>query len=132
MTSNGDAFRFWQVGSWRQLDQIEREGFDSGALPATFTRNGKQVALLVSPHRLLLLETQGRRRLATLEVPDTTAGLFQCFNPAGDRLFSAVDSQTVRVWDLRRLREQLSEMGLDWDAPAYGPARRPVSPAPFA
>ena len=30
-------------------------------------------------------------------------------------------SEGLRVWDLRRIRARLAELGLDWDAPPYPP-----------
>jgi hypothetical protein len=38
------------------------------------------------------------------------------FSPDGGRLAVANDTEG-RVWELRRIRAQLAEMGLDWDAP---------------
>jgi tetratricopeptide (TPR) repeat protein len=34
------------------------------------------------------------------------------------------------VWDLRRIRARLAEMGLDWDAPPFPPEPEPSAPAP--
>ena len=40
----------------------------------------------------------------------------------------------MHVWDLRAIRKHLTEMGLDWDAPAYsdddpaGPSAPPLPP----
>ena len=44
------------------------------------------------------------------------------FTPDGTKLIGL--SIGVRVWDLRLIRRQLAEMGLDWDAPSYLPADR--------
>jgi hypothetical protein len=40
-------------------------------------------------------------------------------------------ARTVRIWDLRTIREQLAGMGLDWDQPSY-PARPPRPAAPLS
>jgi hypothetical protein len=44
------------------------------------------------------------------------------FTPDGDRLLVRRQGNSVRVWDLRRIREQLAEAGLDRDRPPYPPA----------
>jgi tetratricopeptide (TPR) repeat protein len=72
-----------------------------------------------------LVELATGRELARLEDPDQTAGA-AVFTPDGTRLVvNARDG--LRVWDLRRIRAELVELGLDWDRPAY-PPRKEVSP----
>jgi hypothetical protein len=55
-------------------------------------------------------------------------------SPDGSRLvLTTNDGPAVHVWDLRAIRRQLGEMGLDWDAPAYpqdDPARADLPPLP--
>ena len=48
------------------------------------------------------------------------------FSPDGTKLVVGTDRNTVLVWDLRRIRDHLAPIGLDWDAP---PTRRRRSPA---
>ena len=36
----------------------------------------------------------------------------------------------VQVWDLRRVRQGLAAIALDWDAPPYPPATEATDPAP--
>ena len=57
------------------------------------------------------------------------------FSPDGSRLVvSTNDGPAVHVWDLRAIRRDLADMGLDWDAPAYseddpaGPSAPPLPP----
>jgi hypothetical protein len=46
------------------------------------------------------------------------------FNGDGTLLVGVTnDSRCVRVWDLRKIREGLKELGLDWDAPPYLPLK---------
>jgi hypothetical protein len=60
-------------------------------------------------------------RLQSPEVGRLTPG---CFSPDGSRLLARGDETgTMYVFDLRRIREQLAGLGLDWDAPGYPPAR---------
>ena len=41
------------------------------------------------------------------------------FSPDGTKLVAATDEKTVLVWNLRRIRGQLTPLGLDWNAPSY-------------
>src|SRR5262249_2811824 len=59
------------------------------------------------------------RELARLEDPDQYAGQV-VFTPDGTKLV-ALAANGCRVWDLRRLRQELTRLGLDWDAPPYPP-----------
>jgi hypothetical protein len=46
-----------------------------------------------------------------------------CFSPDGSHLVAThVEFKGIYVWDLRRIREQLAGLGLDWEAPPYPPA----------
>jgi hypothetical protein len=42
-------------------------------------------------------------------------------SPDGNRL-AVSGPNVVHLWDLRRIREQLAKLGLNWDAPPYPPA----------
>jgi hypothetical protein len=52
------------------------------------------------------------------------------FSPDGTHLVATHSAfQGLSVWDLRRIREQLAGLGLDWDQPSYAPATpRPPTP----
>jgi eukaryotic-like serine/threonine-protein kinase len=55
-----------------------------------------------------------------LDAPEQTRLGPCCFTPDGTQLIAlGMDSQALHVWDLRLIRRQLAEMGLDWDAPPY-------------
>ena len=40
-----------------------------------------------------------------------------CFVADDTRLVVSMDKYPMRVWDLRRVRQQLAAMNLDWEAP---------------
>jgi WD40 repeat protein len=72
---------------------------------------------------ILLTDPVSGRELARLEDPhnDVLEGL--TFTPDGAQLVSVTnDSLCVRVWDLRKLREGLACLDLDWDTATYPPA----------
>jgi WD40 repeat protein/tetratricopeptide (TPR) repeat protein len=66
-----------------------------------------------------LIEIATGRELVRIDPPDGSLRPMT-FTPDGTRLLEPCDAG-LRVWDLRRIRHQLAEYGLDWDWPAYPP-----------
>ncbi len=74
--------------------------------------------MAVQGYRIRLLFPQTGRELAWLSVPEETSLAPQCFTPDGTRLIAyGVANGQLYIWDLRSIRQQLAELGLDWDAP---------------
>jgi hypothetical protein len=42
-------------------------------------------------------------------------------NPEGSQLAACCSGHGIQIWDLRAIRQQLADMGLDWDLPPYSP-----------
>jgi len=86
-----------------------------------FTSDGHTLALAFSRYQVKLVETRTGRASATLETPPLEEAAELAFSPDDTRLAVASGKEGVRVWDLRRIREQLAELGLDWNAPPLPP-----------
>jgi WD40 repeat protein len=72
-----------------------------------------------------LVDPATGRELARLEDPHQDGMRMLTFSPDGTLLIGVTnDSFCVRVWDLRKLRQALVELGLDWDALPYPPDDR--------
>src|SRR5262249_33674405 len=81
---------------------------------------------------ITLFDRRSGRRLAHLGIPGQGRVGNMTFNPDGTQLIGADgDNLGIHVWDLPKLRAELKDLGLDWDAPAYppGPAAEQPSPA---
>jgi WD40 repeat protein len=115
MTALDQEYRLWHAGSWRPGLTIRSESANNGHF--AFAPDGRLLAV-DRGGLVLLVDPDSGREFATLEPPAVSAGnlLWLAFGPDGGRLAVANDTE-VRVWDLRRIRAQLAEMGLDWDAP---------------
>jgi hypothetical protein len=86
------------------------------------------MARTIGGNRIQLLETATERPLATLEAPGVSVtGLF-AFSPDGTRL--AARYLDVQLWDLRLIRQELAQMGLDWDMPPYPPVEKGAATGP--
>jgi hypothetical protein len=109
-----DDYRFWEVGSWRPGLRIPRTP-PTGAGPLAFSTDGKILAIAHSYREVRLIETASGRELATLAAPEPHPIRWLCFRPDGEQLAVACEKGILQLWDLRRLRQRLTEIGLDWD-----------------
>ncbi len=104
--------RLWEVGSWREVRRIE-SGF------CCFSSDGWLGVVQDANKVIKLVEIETGRTLARLESPDQHDA-WAVFSPDGSRLVVTTNEPPcAHVWDLRAIRRQLAEMGLDWDAPAF-------------
>jgi hypothetical protein len=120
LVTGGGGNRIWEVGTWREGPAlgglIHRHGF-------TFAADGKLLALgdATGVGRLVVPDTG--REVARLTAPEQTRLRPWCFTPDGTRLVTqGSETQALHIFDLRAIREQLAELGLDWDAPPLPPA----------
>jgi hypothetical protein len=77
-----------------------------------------------------LIDTGSLQRVAILEAPDRVMLRSLKFGSDGTKLAAATEGNFIHIWDLRRLRERLREMSLDWEAPPFHPGKSP-SPKPI-
>jgi eukaryotic-like serine/threonine-protein kinase len=109
----------WQDGPRLEVSVMHEVAFSCDGLLA--------VALAYGAIGLVNPETG--HILARLEDPNWDRPIALTFSPDGAQLVvSSNDNQAVRVWDLRRIREHLRTMGLDWSARAYPPAPPAADP----
>lgn len=79
-----------------------------------------------------LVDPESGRELARLEDPNQDMLESLAFSPDGTRLIgTTTDSACVHVWDLRKIRAGLKDLGLDWNAPGYPPERDAPRPEPL-
>src|SRR5262249_10740251 len=121
MAGNGTAFAVWDVVSGKLVRDIRRGGdADTGG---AFSPDGKLLAVALGLSEVELIDPATWRPVAPLLGPEPSirgAGP-PAFSPDGGHLAVHTAAGTLRVWDLRRIRERLRELGLDWHLPAYPP-----------
>jgi serine/threonine protein kinase/WD40 repeat protein len=120
-------FGFWEVGSWNRKTHLPRDPRSLLSLVA-FTREGELLALAQGRNRIGLHDAATLRHLATLETsgPASLSGL--SLSPDGTRLAATTDHNLIALWNLRRLRQELAALDLDWEMPPYPPAGRDTEP----
>jgi serine/threonine protein kinase/WD40 repeat protein len=123
-------FCFWEVGSWERKARLPRHPrslFSSVA----FARDGRLLAVVDGRNRIHLYDaaTLPLRHLATLETPEGQANLTGLsLSPDGTRLAATTDYNVIALWDLRRLRQELAALDLDWEMPPYPAPAQAVEP----
>jgi WD40 repeat protein/serine/threonine protein kinase len=128
VTGARSDFSFWEVGSWERKARLPRDLRSLFSLVA-FTRDGELLALGQGRHRIHLHDAASLRHLATLATPGGPASLTGVsLSPDGTRLAAATDYNVVALWDLRRLRQELASLDLDWEMPPYSSARPAAGP----
>ena len=119
VTISSAAYRFWEAGSWQPRHSVPRDGTMRGGGPMAFSPDGSLLAVSHLKQGVRLVESSTGRKIATLDSEDQWP---LCFSPDGTQLVTADLTGVVRIWDLRRLREGLAKLNLDWDLPPYPPA----------
>ncbi|HEX5270538.1 MAG TPA: hypothetical protein VFW33_08640, partial [Gemmataceae bacterium] len=109
---------------------------EPGLFGGAFSPDGALRAVGDAEGTIRLLAADAETEIARLPSPEQGAVWPTGFSPDGARLLAGGDeSGALYVFDLRRLREQLADLGLDWDAAPYPPRKpeeaRPAVDAPL-
>jgi tetratricopeptide (TPR) repeat protein len=99
--------------------------------PLTFSPDSRVLAVATSMWEVQLVDVATRREFATLTSPDRQWLHALSFSPDGSRLAVANGTDTILLWNLRLLREELQGMGLagnwpEYPAPDNAPPQSPV------
>ncbi len=110
-----DVYRLWKVGSW------ERRDIPGGAFPyvMAYSADGDTMAVSHSSSAVRLVYLRTGQTLAELEAQNPQMMSWLQFAPDGSWLAVACSTHVIQLWDLRRIRQQLAAMGLDWNGPSY-------------
>jgi WD40 repeat protein len=98
-----------------------------------FSPDERMIALGGKEGQIRLCETESGKEIGVIPAAAGARVLPRCFSPDGTRLFARVEGDTrVHVWDLRQIRDGLSELGLDQGWPEFPPrqAGNPCAPEP--
>jgi len=104
-----DFYECLEVGTWRSVAHVPHEWELLFALAPS--PDSRWVAFGHGRGPLLLCEVPTLRPVLTL---DSSAEFPVCFSPDGARLLTRRGGGDFGLWDLRRIREELAPLGLDW------------------
>jgi WD40 repeat protein/tetratricopeptide (TPR) repeat protein len=114
------GYYFWEVGTWKRGPVVSQHGTAGFGAPV-FSSDGRLMALSVSAHQIRLAETASSRAVAHLTMLQPLSSTPLAFSPDGTRLIASTNRRYALMWDLRRIRDQLGTIDLDWDQPSFLP-----------
>jgi serine/threonine protein kinase/WD40 repeat protein len=118
LAESAGGLRLWEVKSNSRGPEIGGDHFG-------FSPDAKLLAVETGLGEVRLVDPSSGQEYARLEDPNQDRASYITFSPDGTKLITTNDDDpSIHVWDLRLLRTELSEMGLDWDQPPFPPAKQ--------
>ena len=111
------GYTFWDTTSWQKDEArtLSRGNMSETTGALTYSQDGKLLAVARERDLAQLLDAKTGRELAFLTAPDAQGISWLRFNADNSFLAAATLEGMVQLWDLRRLRQRLGEMNLDWN-----------------
>ncbi len=106
------GIQLWKTGDWQPGMQFAM------ARGACWNPANSLLAVTDTLGAIRLIDPENGRKLFELTGPSATWYSPACFSADGARLIATAGDRTgLVVWDLRLIRRQLQELGMDWDLP---------------
>jgi WD40 repeat protein/predicted Ser/Thr protein kinase len=102
-----------EVPTWRLLWRHARD-HAATAGPLAFSPDGRTLAVADSIKLVCLVDGRTGHSLVQLAAPDPQPISSMCFSPNNDLLAVGSLNHVIWLWDLRTIRTELGQMGLDW------------------
>jgi WD40 repeat protein len=128
LLTTGGRYRLWKVDTWEEGPSLPQPD-TRGPAGFAFAPDSRTLALFGGSSQVWLANADSGAEIARLTVPEQTNVTPQCFSPDGSQLVAiGHESNLLYIWDLRALRAELKELGLDWDGDDYPPPSPPSEP----
>jgi WD40 repeat protein len=108
----------WEVGTWKRSVFLQSVEHPSDS-PPVVSADGKMVAVRVDRQKIRLADPGTGRTIAHISGPLKETATPIAFSPDGTLLVGQSSRNTAIVWDLRRIRDKLRSLDLDWDQPPF-------------
>jgi WD40 repeat protein len=116
LVTTGGAPRIWETGTWKEGPKLPGATFIDADV--AFTADGRLLALAGDPGIVMLVRTDAGEELARLTAPEPTRLVPLVFTrDEGQLVTLGVDTGALHIFDLRTIRAELDQLGLDWNAP---------------
>jgi hypothetical protein len=108
-------YQLWHTDSWQRCWQLERQGAMTAPGALAFSPDGKLLALELAAARVQLVDpATGHGQHAALEHYDARPVHALAFSVDGAQLAVGCNGHVVQLWNIRRIRDHLAKLGLDW------------------
>jgi WD40 repeat protein len=123
----GGPNRLWKVDTWEAGPVVGTPKWG-----IAFSPDSGYFAEETGQGAVRLRQVATGREFARLEDPRQHRANGITFSPDGTKLLTTSwEGDAIHVWDLRALRQELAQFRLDWDGPAFEPAREQPAAAPL-
>ncbi len=112
----------WRTGTWVPGPPMDQERHGGAFYAPVFTDDGRLMALGITHDQVLLADAPTGREIVRLPTLQPIGPMPLFFSPDGTKLVAGTTQKTVLIWDLRRIRDRLATLRLDWDAKPYPPS----------
>jgi serine/threonine protein kinase/WD40 repeat protein len=129
-TSIRGACCTWRVGPWNAGPVATGKRSKVWTAPPAFSSDSRMMAVISSAQIVTLYDVARGKPLVSLTPADPHSLCGSCFSPDGGQLAVGAEDHTIQLWDLRRLRNELEALDLDWDLPSYPEPTRVSMEAP--
>ena len=116
VTGDSEAYRFWEIGSWKPKGSIVSEMRDSCGV-MTFSPRETVLAIACRGAELKVYDPWGAMELSS---PDFDREIPLCFDPDGKFMITTGQSGGVFFWKLDEVRRHLEQQGKAWNLPSPG------------
>jgi WD40 repeat protein/Tfp pilus assembly protein PilF len=131
VTGGRGEYRCWRVGTWEPGWRLPRDHLNgTGLAPLAFSADNSLLALTRSPNVVQLIDPATGSEIATLSARGSGAISWLCFSPDGSQLGEANGQEGVHLWNLRAIRQELANHGLDWQLAPYPRSKDPDQTSP--
>jgi WD40 repeat protein len=113
VTGNQAEYRFYSVGSWQPGRVIPRRKLEGWPGPLAYSRDGRFLALALTPVRVQLLDAATNEPVITLTPADCGELRALRFSRDSRLLAAATAASEVLIWDLAGIHVELAKRGLD-------------------
>jgi WD40 repeat protein len=114
LVGSAHLYTLWEIGTWRRIWDLSRGSAGELVGEAAFSNDGAMIALCPEVNLLQLVDAATGRKIAAFHSPVPKNVRHVAFSADGRTLAVSTFVKDIQLWDLRALRQELSEMKLDW------------------
>jgi eukaryotic-like serine/threonine-protein kinase len=114
ITSGTYGGRLWDTKNWSSFREIDEPSIKKDFCSSAYSPQGELLAVSTT-ERILLLESKTLRPLAWLENQTLMGSRYRLsFSRDGTRLIAQSADNSLYIWELAYIKDELSKMGLCW------------------